>query len=742
MKYVDANGNAVWNAGESVFYDVLNLGTFVSGDTLLAGQVPGLFDGIATINPVHTINNSAGFIDYAIVDGDTGNPTVSGVGVILRITFNVVSASGSSTIRINLGSSLSNPGAVSYQPIDGYFSNAPAYNYMATINQPTVTVVRLVSGTNDTLPAATVNLNWIVGTTRTVTVKVLGLPTNTVSVLNSTAQNSITCTVDSTHTPCHFTLTLRANGGPAGGASTSASGTYPLAVISNTTIAPTYLIREAWTTLIIKPPHPPTFNVTPTFVSFTQEAGSNTLIPVTVALTCSAPTQCANDSISLTSNVAARAGGSAFTFSPSSGKFPLSSTMNVSTPAILTPAVYTFNITGTTTGTYSEVSVTNFRTMTMTVLRTHDLGVNAEAISKTFAYVGVSLSTSPIKVNGTIQNHGTVSETFNANVTAKVALAVDPLIKGVNYHGNFFTAGDPVLYDTNGNNIADAGDIPITNGTTFKTDAHIKYLDANNNNVWNSSPLEAVIYEADNYATYNAGDTVITGNAPALNAALKTDLLLKYVDFNGNNVRDNGEAIVYDSIINNNHYDIGEYLVSPNLGANLSSDLNIKLRFVDSNYTGKLVKSESVVQDADNDGVYDNGELVLSTPIPSGGNLLASQNGITLAPGASTIVTFNIDPASLPLPRGTYVIYVYAARVTGEFRLDNNQVGIVPFTQRFKGDVSGDCRVDIVDLATVGAQFGKTSTTPGFNAAADLNNDGTINIVDLVLVAGNFGQFC
>src|SRR2546422_4046879 len=112
MKYVDANGSSVWNAGESVFYDVLNLGTFVPGDTLLTGPVPGLFDGVGISNPVHTISNTVGFIDYAIVDIDTSNPTVSGVGVILRITFNVVSASGSSTIRINLGSSLSNPGPV------------------------------------------------------------------------------------------------------------------------------------------------------------------------------------------------------------------------------------------------------------------------------------------------------------------------------------------------------------------------------------------------------------------------------------------------------------------------------------------------------------------------------------------------------------------------------------------------------------------------------------------------------
>ena len=80
--------------------------------------------------------------------------------------------------------------------------------------------------------------------------------------------------------------------------------------------------------------------------------------------------------------------------------------------------------------------------------------------------------------------------------------------------------------------------------------------------------------------------------------------------------------------------------------------------------------------------------------------------------------------------------------VSGDLNLGNNDLVGNVFTVRFKGDVNSDCKVDIVDLATVGSTFGKTIGTAGFNTFADLNSDRVINIVDLVLVAGSFGSTC
>jgi len=52
-------------------------------------------------------------------------------------------------------------------------------------------------------------------------------------------------------------------------------------------------------------------------------------------------------------------------------------------------------------------------------------------------------------------------------------------------------------------------------------------------------------------------------------------------------------------------------------------------------------------------------------------------------------------------------------------------------------DVNGDNTVDILDLLSVGRQFG---ATPPDKPAADINGDGTVDISDLVLIGRHFGE--
>jgi len=59
-----------------------------------------------------------------------------------------------------------------------------------------------------------------------------------------------------------------------------------------------------------------------------------------------------------------------------------------------------------------------------------------------------------------------------------------------------------------------------------------------------------------------------------------------------------------------------------------------------------------------------------------------------------------------------------------------------------EGDVNADCKVDVADLASVGAVFGSTPSSLNWNPAADINHDGRVDIVDLVDVASNFGLTC
>ncbi len=114
---------------------------------------------------------------------------------------------------------------------------------------------------------------------------------------------------------------------------------------------------------------------------------------------------------------------------------------------------------------------------------------------------------------------------------------------------------------------------------------------------------------------------------------------------------------------------------------------------------------------------------------------------ITLAAGATSVVSFLWNNTQ-SLARGVYVLTANATQIANDVDISNNQYAGGAFTVKFKGDVNGDCKVDKADLASVGAAFGKTTVSIGFNPNADLNNDGGINIVDLVLVAESFGQAC
>jgi len=59
---------------------------------------------------------------------------------------------------------------------------------------------------------------------------------------------------------------------------------------------------------------------------------------------------------------------------------------------------------------------------------------------------------------------------------------------------------------------------------------------------------------------------------------------------------------------------------------------------------------------------------------------------------------------------------------------------------RLLGDVNGDGRVDLKDIALVARAFGSTPTSPNWNPAADINGDGVVNVQDITLVARHFGD--
>lgn len=55
------------------------------------------------------------------------------------------------------------------------------------------------------------------------------------------------------------------------------------------------------------------------------------------------------------------------------------------------------------------------------------------------------------------------------------------------------------------------------------------------------------------------------------------------------------------------------------------------------------------------------------------------------------------------------------------------------------GDVNGDGKVDITDIALVGKHFGTTPSSHNWDARCDLNSDGKVDITDMSIVARAFG---
>ncbi len=116
---------------------------------------------------------------------------------------------------------------------------------------------------------------------------------------------------------------------------------------------------------------------------------------------------------------------------------------------------------------------------------------------------------------------------------------------------------------------------------------------------------------------------------------------------------------------------------------------------------------------------------------------------VTVAAGTSEVVSFDWNPELLA--RGGYRLTAETSQVLGETNpTDNSLLGGL-LTVRLKGDVNGDCIVDVRDLVLVGLAFTSTAGPPAstnWNPYADLNNDRAVNINDLVLVGSSFSQTC
>lgn len=98
---------------------------------------------------------------------------------------------------------------------------------------------------------------------------------------------------------------------------------------------------------------------------------------------------------------------------------------------------------------------------------------------------------------------------------------------------------------------------PIT-GTSLKDDVKIRYVDSNNNDVWNAG--EAVFYDSNSNGLYDVAEPMIALAAPPIGTASKDDPKIRYVDRDNDNVRDLNEYVNYDTN-SNAVYDSGEPVI-------------------------------------------------------------------------------------------------------------------------------------------------------------------------------------
>lgn len=85
---------------------------------------------------------------------------------------------------------------------------------------------------------------------------------------------------------------------------------------------------------------------------------------------------------------------------------------------------------------------------------------------------------------------------------------------------------------------------------------------------------------------------------------------------------------------------------------------------------------------------------------------------------------------------GTYqcLLAVQSGYLVGQHAAPQGDLGTLTL---LGGDVNGDCKIDILDLARIASNYGSAGPP-----AVDINGDGKVDIFDLTIASGNYGQRC
>jgi len=112
-----------------------------------------------------------------------------------------------------------------------------------------------------------------------------------------------------------------------------------------------------------------------------------------------------------------------------------------------------------------------------------------------------------------------------------------------------------------------------------------------------------------------------------------------------------------------------------------------------------------------------------------------------LPPHTAINLTFVLNTTNMN-PCDTFTIRAEATLLPYEYNTANNLFVDGTLKIRIVGDVNGDGKIEITDVAIASAAFGSYPGHPRWNPSADINRDGRVDTKDVAMVSANFGKTC